>query len=184
MFDLGPAAQEMSRIVSGVRDDQLDDPTPCADWTVRDLIAHVHQFTSVFTDNARKRPVRPPDTLVQDWRLAIPVQLSDLTRAWGEESAWEGGVSVGGVEMTTADNAVVAMEELIVHGWDLARATDQEVRIADASLDVFDRFFELFGPSPAGEGPFGPHAEAPADATRLEATIARTGRDPLWVAPW
>jgi len=71
MFELGPAAQEMSRLVSGVRDDQLDYPTPCPDWTVADLLAHVHQFATVFTHNARKSQARPPEDLVDDWRVAI-----------------------------------------------------------------------------------------------------------------
>lgn len=103
MFDLGPAAQEMSRLVSGVRDDQLDCPTPGRDWTVADLLAHVHQFATVFTHNARKKQARPPEELVDDWRVAIPDQLDDLACAWREESAWPGRVSAGGVEMEAPD---------------------------------------------------------------------------------
>ncbi len=99
MFDLGPAAHEMSRLISGVRDDELDHPTPCPDWTVADLLAHVHQFARVFTHNARKKQTRPPDHLVDNWRVAIPDQLAKLARAWREESAWQGRVSAGGVEM-------------------------------------------------------------------------------------
>ncbi|MGJ0121129.1 maleylpyruvate isomerase N-terminal domain-containing protein [Williamsia sp. MIQD14] len=97
MFDLGPATREMSRIVGAVSDHDLDRRTPCDDWTVRDLLAHVHQFSSVFTDNARKAPIRPPDGLVGDWRTAIPAQLDDLAEAWGQPIAWEGRVSAGGV---------------------------------------------------------------------------------------
>ena len=123
MFDLGPAAQEMSRLVSGLRDDHLDHPTPCPDWTVADLLAHVHQFATVFTHNARKQQARPPDDLVDDWRVAIPHQLDELACAWRVDSAWRGRVSAGGVEMDAQDNAVVGVEELTVHGWDLARAT-------------------------------------------------------------
>jgi uncharacterized protein (TIGR03086 family) len=178
MIDLGPAAAEMSRLVAGVRDDQLDNPTPCRDWTVAGLLAHVHQFATVFTDNARKEQSRPPEILVDSWREAIRDQLEDLTRAWRQESAWGGRVSAGGVEMGAPDNAVVAIEELTMHGWDLARATGQDLRIDDASLDEVDRFFELFG-----EGPFDPALEVPEDATRLEQTLARTGRDPSWEAP-
>ncbi len=77
MFDLGPAAQEMSRLVRGVRDDQLDYPTPCPDWSVTDLLAHVHLFATVFTHNARKEQPRPPNDLVDDWRVAIPNQLTN-----------------------------------------------------------------------------------------------------------
>ncbi|MDQ6641428.1 MAG: TIGR03086 family metal-binding protein [Actinomycetota bacterium] len=183
MFDLGPAAQEMSRLVSGVRDDQLDFPTPCPDWTVADLLAHIHQFATVFTDNARKRQARPPEDLVDDWRVEIPDQLDELARAWGEESAWQGRVSAGGVEMDAPDNAVVGIEELTVHGWDLALATSQDLRVDDARLDQVDRFFELFAEQiAAGEGPFGPAASPPERATRLERTVARTGREPLWEA--
>lgn len=183
MFDLGPAAQEMSRLVSGVTDDQLGRPTPCHEWPVADLLAHVHQFATVLTDNAYKRPVRPPEGLVEDWRRVIPRQLEELAAAWRSQSAWEGRVSAGGVEMDAADNAVVAIEELTVHGWDLARATGQDLRLDDPRLDEVERFFGLFGDATAtGEGPFGPSAEPPAHASRLQRTIARTGRDPLWSA--
>jgi uncharacterized protein (TIGR03086 family) len=177
MFDLGPAAAEMARLVSDVRDDQLDAATPCSDWTVADLLAHIHQFATVFTANAHKTPPQPPAGLVDDWREAIPHALSDLADAWRQESAWDGQVSAGGVDMDAADNAVVAIEELTTHGWDLARATGQDIHVDDARLDHVDRLFDLFG-----DAPFGPAQQAPESATRLERTLARTGRDPHWQA--
>jgi uncharacterized protein (TIGR03086 family) len=177
MFELGPAADDMKRLVSGVSDDQLDNRTPCTDWTVRELLAHIHQFTSVFTSNASKQPPRPPQSLVDDWRQAIPDELDDLARAWRDDSAWNGQVSAGGVEMNASDNAVVAIEELTVHGWDLARATNQSVQIDDERLDRVDAFFDLFG-----DGPFGPKTDFPEGAARLHDTLARTGRNPAWQA--
>ena len=181
MFDLGSAAQEMSRLLAGVRDDQLGRPTPCSDWTVAELLAHVVQFTAVFTANARRQEARPPDELVDDWRDALPRDLAELAQAWREESAWHGRVSAGGVEMDASANAVVAIEELTTHGWDLARATGQDIDVEDARLDEVDRFFELFAPQIAsGQGPFGPPVDAPEPSTRLQRTIARTGRDPWW----
>lgn len=107
MFELGPAADDMKRLVSGVSDDQLGNRTPCTEWTVSELLAHIHQFTTVFACNARKQPARPPDGLVDDWRQAIPDDLDDLATAWREESAWDGQVSAGGIEMNAPDNAVV-----------------------------------------------------------------------------
>ena len=181
MFDLGPATDELSRLVSGVRDDQLARPTPCSDWTVSDLLAHLHVFATVFTDNARKQPTRPPTELVDDWRTAIPAQLGELARAWREEEAWHGRVSAGGVEMDARDNAVVAAEELTLHGWDLARATGQRMEVDEAELDQVDRFLEVFAEAlAAGKGPYGPEVEATEGAGRLERTLARTGRDPHW----
>ena len=183
MFDLGSAAREMSRLVAGVRDDQLRGPTPCPDWTVADLLAHVAQFTAVFTANARRQDVRPPDRLVDDWRDSLPQALAELAQAWREESAWHGRVSAGGVEMDASANAVVAIEELTTHAWDLARATGQDVAVTGAQLDEVDRFFHIFAPQIAsGKGPFGPPVDPPERASRLESTIARTGRDPGWTA--
>lgn len=175
MFDLEPGTTTMSRLVSGVQDEHLALRTPCSDWTVADLLAHVHQFTSVFTTNAAKAAADPPQSLVDDWRTAIPTALGQLASAWQDESAWQGKTSAGGVEMDAADNALVAMEELTVHGWDLARATGQQASATDDQLDRVDSFFELFGGAP-----FGPPTEPPADADRLARTIARTGRDPQW----
>jgi uncharacterized protein (TIGR03086 family) len=181
MFDLGPAAQEMNRLLAAVRDDQLTQPTPCPDWTVADLLAHVHQFATVFTLNARKEPVELPGDLPGDWRTVVPQQVQSLVTAWKEESAWTGRVSAGGVEMDAADNALVAIEEFVVHGWDLARSTGQDFGCAEPSLDRVDQFFELFAePIASGQGPYGPAVPAPDGADRLERTIAHTGRDPFW----
>ncbi len=83
--------------------------------------------------------------------------------------------------MDAADNAVVAIEELVIHGWDLSRATGQDFSIEDGWLDGMDRFFALFGERIAsGQGPYGPAVPAPENASRLERTIAHTGRDPHW----
>ena len=42
--DLGPAAARTAALVAAVRDDQLDDPTPCTEWTVAQvLFRRVHR---------------------------------------------------------------------------------------------------------------------------------------------
>ena len=112
MFDLGPAATEMARLVQHVQDDHLERPTPCSDWQVHDLLAHVYEFATVFTLNARKDPVRLEGGLPDDWRTSIPARLDELAGAWRDESAWEGEVSAGGIEMPAEQNALVAVEEL------------------------------------------------------------------------
>jgi uncharacterized protein (TIGR03086 family) len=184
MFDLAPAAHEMSRLVAGVQDDQLEQTTPCEKWTVADLLAHVHQFASVFTSNARKVEAVPPQSLPDDWRTTLPSQLDDLVAAWRDEDAWQGRVSAGGIEMDAADNAVVAVEECLVHGWDLARATGQELHVDVTSLDEVERFLVMFADAiDSGRGPYGPEVPAPRGADRLDRIIARAGRDPSWSSP-
>ena len=85
--------------------------------------------------------------------------------------------------MDAQDHAVVGIEELRTHGWDLARATSQDLHIDDARLDQVDQFFELFAEQiAAGDGPLGPAVSPPERATRLESIVARTGRQPSWQA--
>lgn len=187
MFDLEPATTEMTRLIGDVRDDDLARPTPCDGWTVGDLIAHIHQFVDVFTCTGRKDPVDPPQHLVDDWRSAIPARLAEMADAWRDDAAWVGEVAVGGVAMSSADNAVVAAEELTVHAWDLARATGQHFTAQPAMLDRVEEFLVMFAPGtdegsfgPAGQGPFGPVAPVPSDADRFDRALAATGRDPRW----
>ena len=54
MHDLGPAAREMTRLVNGVRDDQLGDPTPCPKYALGDLLQHVRGLAEAFTVAGRK----------------------------------------------------------------------------------------------------------------------------------
>ncbi|MEH3155617.1 MAG: TIGR03086 family metal-binding protein [Gordonia paraffinivorans] len=180
MFDLEPATTEMTRLVRGVDAARLDDPTPCDEWAVRNLLAHIHQFVDVFATNARKEPLDPPDGLVDDWPTALPAALADLARAWSAPSAWEGRTSAGGIEMDAADNALVAVEELTVHAWDLAQATGQDIAVSDDVLRHVEQFFVRFAPGGGDDGPFGPRVSVPDDADRLDRVVATAGRDPRW----
>lgn len=70
-FHLDAAATELRRVAAGVRDDQLDSPTPCTDWAVCDLAAHICGLTRVFTRTARHEPAGPPSVeaeLPPSWR--------------------------------------------------------------------------------------------------------------------
>ena len=74
---------------------------------------------------------------------------------------------------------MVGIEVRTMRGWDLARATHQDLHVDDARLDQVDHFFELFAEQiAAGDGPFGPAVSPPERAMRLERIVARTGREP------
>jgi len=181
MFDLTPAATEMTRLVGQVRDDQLDDPTPNDGWQVGNLLEHVLEFATVFTLNASKSPIELTPGLPDDWRTAIPDQLRALARAWQEESAWEGRVSAGGVDMSAPENALVAVEELVLHGWDLAVSTGDEMRVRGEDVAKVEEFQELFSDAiGSGQGPYGPPVEVGTDAERMARVLGVAGRDPHW----
>ena len=184
-LDLGPQAAGLARVVAGIRDDQLGDPTPCAGTPVAGLLAHVVGLTTAFRMAAEKTPVAGvpsalPDDLPPDWRTRIPAQLDALVAAWQQPSAWEGTAEAGGVVMPAPVAAVVTLDEVLVHGWDLAVATGQHYTADPASVAACTEFAAQAaaqGPTP---GLFGPPVPVSDDAPPLDRLLGLTGRDPAW----
>ena len=96
--------------------------------------------------------------------------------------------SAGPVEMLGEIAGLVALDELVVHGWDLAGATDQPYDVDDATLGLIRGLVADFAPADDPEHPvvndgtlaFGPAVSIPADVPLLEQALALTGRDPAW----
>ncbi len=187
MIDLTPATRQLTHLLSGVTDDQLTARTPCEEYTLGDLIDHIDNFARAFTAAARKdfgpATTATPDPaashLGPDWRTRVPARLETLAEAWAEPGAWEGDTQAGGVTLSADVMGRFALDEIVVHGWDLARATDQPYTCDQESLDVVQA---LVTPQPNGDpsGPFGPPFPVPADAPQLDRVIGYTGRDPHW----
>ncbi|WP_280511749.1 TIGR03086 family metal-binding protein [Nocardia farcinica] len=188
-FDLEPATTALASVVAGIRDDQLDAPTPCADTTVRALLVHVDGLAEAFRQAATKESVGrsgpadiPADPqLPADWRTRIAARLKALAAAWQDPAAWDGRTEAGGVTDDAAAMAVVALDEVVVHGWDLARATGQPFDCADAHAAVLLEMLDGV-PSEGVPGLFGPTVPVPADAPPLHRILSKTGRSPRWPA--
>jgi uncharacterized protein (TIGR03086 family) len=186
-FDLAPAAAELRRVAAGVRDEQLDDPTPCGETPVAGLLDHLVGLTSAFARAAGKQPggtaQADATALPDDWRTRLPTQLDELVEAWRAPDAWEGMAEAGGVEMPASVMAAVALDELVVHGWDLAVATGQEYRGDEESARRSLEFAAAVGDDPeARAGLYGPAVPVPDDAPVLDRLLGATGRDPAWTA--
>jgi uncharacterized protein (TIGR03086 family) len=79
--------------------------------------------------------------------------------------------------------AAVALDELVVHGWDLAVATGQEYRGDEESARRSLEFAGSVGDDPeARAGLYGPAVPVPDDAPVLDRLLGATGRDPAWTA--
>lgn len=187
-FDLAPAAAELRRVVAGVRDAQLRDPTPCDTTSVAGLLDHLVGLTLAFRTAAEKTvpgggPEADAANLAEDWRTRLPAQLDALVEAWRKPDAWEGMAVAGGVEMPASVMAVVALDELVVHGWDLAVATGQEYRPDEESARRCLEFAGSVGDDPEERaGLYGPVVPVPDDAPVLDRLLGATGRDPAWTA--
>jgi uncharacterized protein (TIGR03086 family) len=185
--DLGPVTDAVKRVVAGVRDDQLTDPTPCAGTPVAGLLYHLAGLTLAFRLAAEKRPLdgaprASAEHLPADWRTRIPEQLDALAAAWRRPEAWEGMSAAGGVTMPAGALGVVALNEVLVHGWDLAAATGQEYRPDEAATHrclAFAVDFEKGAPEARG-GIYGPVVPVPAEAPVFDRLLGQTGRDPGW----
>ena len=189
-LDLGPAAAEVARVVAAVGDEQLTGPTPCADTSLAALLDHVLGLALAFTRAAQKRPlsaapVGSADHLPDDWRSRLPAQLDELVAAWRAASAWEGVAEAGGVTLPAPVMARVALDELVVHGWDVAAAIGAPYRPDPVSVQECLEFVGDRSDAPADEpaGLFGPAVPVPADSPALHRLLGQTGRDPRWAPP-
>jgi uncharacterized protein (TIGR03086 family) len=191
-IDLEPAANQVRRLLDGITDGDLDRPTPSTDTSVATLLDHLMGLTLAFTWAARKTPTPggPPSAdasaLDPRWREELPVRLSALVAAWREPAAWTGDATAGGVTMPAPQMAAVALDELVMHGWDLAKATGQPFDVDPASAAVVLAFTaESARPEHAGmrDGLFGPVVPVPDDAPDFDRALGYAGRDPNWTRP-
>jgi uncharacterized protein (TIGR03086 family) len=186
-LDLAPQAAEVARVIAGVRDDQLTDPTPCDGTSVAAMLDHFVGLTVAFRLGAEKSPMEgapsaDADHLPADWRERLPGQLDALVAAWDQPEAWDGTTEVGGVRMPAAAMGVVAANEVLVHGWDLAVATGQPYAVdpltAEACLE-FNKGFAAGAPE-ARDAIYGPVVPVPDGAPVFDRLLGQTGRDPSW----
>jgi uncharacterized protein (TIGR03086 family) len=193
MLDLAPAARQVERLADGVFEDQLAAPTPCPAYTVRDLLAHLLGLTAAFRDAAVKHrgpttetspDAAGPGGLADDWRSRLPRQLAELVAAWRDPAAWEGATRAGGVTLPGQVAGLVAVNELVIHAWDLARATGQDYTGDAASVESSIALLSQdTDEASRREGPFGPVVHVPEDAPALDRAVALSGRSPLWEPP-
>ena len=187
-LDLAPQAAEVARVVAGVRDDQLTAPTPCTGTPVAGLLDHLAGLTVAFRMAAEKTPLEgaapraSADDLPADWRTLIPAQLDALVAAWRDPAAWEGMTEAGGVTMPAAGMGAVALDEVLIHGWDLAVATGQDYSAEPAAVEACTTFVVDFTRQmpEARNGTFGPEVPVPDDAPPFDRVLGLTGRDPGW----
>jgi uncharacterized protein (TIGR03086 family) len=192
--DLEPATRRLGDLISAVPDERLGAPTPCPDYTLGDLIDHVGGLALAFTAAASKAtiegaasgPSGDASRLGDDWRTRIPRDLTALAAAWRDPAAWTGMTQAGPVELPGEVAGLVALDEVVLHGWDVARASGEPFECDQSLLEAVRGFIETFaaaGQDEARNGLFGPAVPVPADAPLLDRVVGLAGRDPGWSPP-
>jgi len=191
MIPLTPACQRTAEVLANVTDEQLTAPTPCEKMRLDELAAHVGGLSLAFTAAARKDfgpftdtpPKVGAKALDDDWRSAYPQRLADLASAFDAPAAWEGMTRAGGVDFPAEVGGIIALTEVVIHGWDVARASGQPYDIDEATAAaVLPHVTQSAAEGPV-EGLFGPAVPVADDAPVLDRIIALSGRDPGWCCP-
>lgn len=186
--DLEAAGRGLLTVVAGVGEDQLDAPTPCTERTVGQLLQHLAGMCLAFTAAARKEatPMADVDPSAGDWPPAEPgwretlqERVPALVEAWRDDAAWEGVARAGGMEMPGEVAGLVALEEMVLHGWDVARGTGQPYEVNDATAAAVWSFVTTYDPA-GTPGLYGPAVPIDDDAPLFARVVARAGRDPYW----
>lgn len=189
MIDLGPQTRMVAGLAETVTDEQLTAATPCPDLAVRNLLGHIHMLSVAFRDAARKdlgpttdtNPAAAVPDIGSGWRETLPKALDELADAWRDPAAWTGMTRAGGVELPGEVAGAVVVDELVIHGWDLAQAIGRLYAPDPAALDAAHGFLLMAAEDPnRGGGLFGPVVPVAEDAPLLERAVGLSGRDPMW----
>lgn len=182
-------------ILAGITDEHLELPTPCAGWTLRDLLEHMVGQHDGFAAAARAgadavdrelfapRPVSgDPARIHADSVAAVIAAFADCGGA--DRSFW-----LPEFRATAPFPAPTAIGfhflDAVVHGWDVARTLDVAPGFDD---DLVEAVLPIAGQVPddpaarlAG-GFFAPSLPAPTTESTLDRILAMLGRDPQWTA--
>ncbi len=163
-------------LVTAVPDDHWDAPTPCEDWTVLDLVQHIVDSHRVFLGFiGRELPEGPPvdDRPAEAFTIARRTVLDRLEDPLTAAQTYEGRLGTRTFEWAV-DNFLSF--DLVVHGWDLARATGQDETIAPDELARARADAEEWGEMARAPGVFGPPLDPPDGADEQTRLLAFLGR--------
>lgn len=175
-----------AQVVAEVRDADLDNATPCGDWTLRELlghmIAHHHGFAAACAGKPVGGEVWDRVSYDGDLQEAYPRAVAEVGAAFDDPELLE-RVEVFGYGTLPAQTALAMhIVDFVVHGWDVARAigytgTPDEQLTADAYAIM--QLFPKDRPSKA----FGVMVPVGDNAPVIDQFVGYVGRDPNWGDP-
>ena len=185
---LATALAATGGLVDPLDGDEWQLPTPCSDWTVRQLVGHVVGGNRLVTRALRGEPVPPleqlgrrdpADQLGDDPSAAWQHSADDLLAAFAAPGVLERTHTVPAGTLPGPAIVHLRVVETLVHGWDLAVATGRQLAVPDelaAAELAFSR--DLLGRLPAGRTPFAPSRPVDDGAPALDRLAALLGRSP------
>src|ERR1700690_2582266 len=157
--------EAVQRLVDGVKPDQWTAPTPCPDWNVRQLLHHVTNGNMIFAKLATGERAPGPITAeerAEDWLGDDPAGGFRASGTFMHDAFLTPGFLESRVEtpmMGEQSGTTIVhmrMNERLIHGWDLARATGQPVDLPeDLAEGALILWQTRLGDRPRAGMPFG-----------------------------
>jgi uncharacterized protein (TIGR03086 family) len=168
---LGPVLED---VIGHIRPDQLDNTTPCANFTVRGVLEHMIGGATMFAAAFRGESAVEPDST--DPLTAIGPALENLMTAMHQPGALDRTIDAPFGQVPGEAFARFVVLDGLVHSWDIATATGQTFNPPDALVAEVDAFaHQTLDPLRDGDT-FVAAVEPPATATPIEQLAAYTGR--------
>lgn len=178
------AMQGTARVIRGITPDQYDAPTPCSEWNVRELVNHMVFGNWMFARAASGERVLVddddlPDMVGDDPATAFRDSADAAVSAWRRPGATEEVCRLPFADLPGSAAMRIHFKDVVVHTWDLARATGQDEEIdpelASTALEICravvnDEMREL--------GAFGPAVDVAEGAPVHHQLVGFLGRTP------
>jgi uncharacterized protein (TIGR03086 family) len=183
---MSAAAAETARVVGNVNAGELDRKTPCADWDLRTLLNHTILWTAYSAEQRAYGKSVAEDLMSKDFAAApgfaadYQAQVARAVQAWSDPKAWAGGRSVMGSETPATDIAAMLIAEMVLHGWDIARATGQDYQCSQELANELLQTVETQGEMFRQYQGFAAIVPVPDSADAFDRALSLSGRDPAW----
>jgi uncharacterized protein (TIGR03086 family) len=173
----GAASDRAIAVVEGVRADQLGAPTPCAEWTVQQLIDHLAAGTEyLLSATTGGEPAGCSPATAADYRRGVADVLNAVTVPGAMERTC---TSPLGFVWPVSQAVAGTFMDVLIHTWDLARATGQDDRLDPGLVDACTAMFLPEMPERGrAAGIIGPAVEVADDASPQVRLLAAMGRRP------
>ena len=180
-------ADRFEGTVADVPPERWSDPSPCTEWTARDVVGHIIDMHGVMMRSAG-RSLSPGPSLDDDALGAFRTARADVEALLDDPAVatTESDTPMGRMTLEQHIDGVVS-EDMVLHRWDLARATGQDDTFDPVELERLWPAVQQIPPEmriPGHFGPgivvFGPEVEVAEDAPVQDRVLGCLGRDPHW----
>ena len=170
-----------------IKDEDLDLPTSCSEWTIRDILKHVTDasYRQAATAGGEDYDPEKDPRLGNDPRREYPRAAEAAWKTHQGEETLNKTITFAGAESPSWVALSFQFTDVLIHIWDIRRALSQPVALRPELVSEAIKVAKLIpeGDKFRGPGkPFG-HVISTDSNSPQDKLLALTGRSPAWSAP-